>query len=95
MEEQSQTVSSGPAQDLILESRSRLTVTGVRRVLRCDEDGAAIETVKGILHLAGSGLSVVSLDLDAGEVRLAGRLDALEYTEPRTPGGLLRRLMGG
>ena len=69
MEKQSQTVSSGPAQDLILESRSRLTVTGVRRVLRCDEDGAAIETVKGILHLAGSGLSVVSLDLDAGELR--------------------------
>ena len=48
MEKQSQTVSSGPAQDLILESRSRLTVTGVRRVLRCDEDGAAIETVKGL-----------------------------------------------
>ena len=46
MEKQSQTVSSGPAQDLILESRSRLTVTGVRRVLR-DEDGAAIETVRG------------------------------------------------
>lgn len=93
MEKQSPTPAA--AQDLILESRSRLTVTGVRRVLRCDEDGAVIETVKGILHLAGSGLSVVSLDLDAGEVRLSGRLDALEYTEPRTPGGLLRRLTGG
>ena len=32
--------------DLILESRSRLTVTGVRRVIRCDPDGAALELVR-------------------------------------------------
>ena len=74
--------------DLILESRSKLTLTGVKRVLRCDADSAAIETSKGVLHLAGAELSVTSLNLESGEVRLTGRIDALEYTAERTPGGL-------
>ena len=30
--------------DLILEGRGKLTVTGVRRMLRCDPDSAAMET---------------------------------------------------
>ena len=82
----------GPPHDLILEGRARLTLTGVRRVLHCDADSAAIETSKGILKLAGAELSVTALDLEAGEAKLSGRIDALEYTEARTPGGLLRRL---
>lgn len=83
---------TAPPHDLILESRSRLTVTGVRRVVRCDPDSAAIETSRGTLNLAGAQLSVTSLDLDVGEAKLEGRIDGMEYTEDRTPGGLLRRL---
>ncbi len=79
---------------LILEDRNRLTLTGVRRVIRCDAESAAIETGRGILRLSGAQLSVISLDLDAGEVRLTGRIDAMEYTAERTPGGLLHRLLG-
>ena len=33
--------------DLILEGRNKLTVTGVRRVIRCDAEGAAMLTSKG------------------------------------------------
>ena len=83
-----------PPHDLILEGRSKLTVTGVKRVLRCDADSAAMETGQGVLHLTGAELNVTSLDLESGEVRLTGRIDALEYTAERTPGGLLRRLLG-
>lgn len=79
---------------LILEDRNRLTLTGVRRVIRCDAESAAIETGRGILRLSGAQLSVISLDLDAGEIRLTGRIDAMEYTAERTPGGLLHRLLG-
>ena len=49
--------------DLILESRTTLTVTGVQKVLHCSPESAALETGKGTLHLAGAQLSVVSLDL--------------------------------
>lgn len=83
---------SAPPHSLSMENRAQMTVTGVRRVLRCDTDSAAIETTRGTLNLAGAQLSVTSLDLDAGEVRLTGRIDALEYTAAHTPGGWLSRL---
>ena len=76
--------------DLILENREKLTVTGVRRVLQCN---AAIETARGVLQLAGAQLNVTSLDLDSGEVKLTGRIDTVEYTAARTPGGFLSRLL--
>ena len=78
--------------DLILENREKLTVTGVRRVLQCNAESAAIETARGVLQLAGAQLNVTSLDLDSGEVKLTGRIDTVEYTAARTPagGGCLR-----
>ena len=79
--------------DLILESRARLTVTGVQKVLHCNADSAAMETGKGTLHLAGAQLSVVSLDLEAGEAKLTGRFDGLEYTAARTAGSFWHRLL--
>lgn len=66
--------------DLILENREKLTVTGVRRVLQCNAESAAIETARGVLQLAGAQLNVTSLDLDSGEVKLTGRIDTVEYT---------------
>ena len=87
---------AGPAaaapHDLILEGRSRLTVTGVRRVLRCDAEGAALALAGCVLYLTGAELSVTALDLEKGEAKLAGRIDTLEYAEARSPGGFLRRL---
>ena len=79
--------------DLILENREKLTVTGVKRVLQCNAESAAIETARGVLQLAGAQLNVTSLDLDSGEVKLTGRIDTVEYTAARTPGGLLSRLL--
>ena len=77
--------------DLILENREKLTVTGVRRVLQCNAE--SIETARGVLQLAGAQLNVTSLDLDSGEVKLTGRIDTVEYTAARTPGGFLSRLL--
>lgn len=79
---------------VILEERTRLIVTGVARVLRCDDVGAALETAKGRLLLSGKGLSVSELSLESGEVRISGTIDQLEYQENRqSGGGLLQRLM--
>ena len=78
--------------DLILEDRSRLTITGVQKILHCSPESAALETGKGTLHLAGAQLSVVSLDLEAGEAKLTGRFDVLEYTHT-APGGFWHRLL--
>lgn len=93
MEKQTGRPAEAAPHNLILESRSRLTVTGVRRVIRCDPDGAVLALGDCVLNLSGGELSVTALDLERGEARLSGRIDGLEYTEARTPGGLLRRLV--
>jgi sporulation protein YabP len=78
-----------PPHDLILEGRARLTVTGVQKVLHCNADSAAIETGRGILHLTGAQLSMAALDLEAGEAKFTGRIDALEYTASAPAGSVL------
>ncbi len=92
MPEKSTTPPSAP-HDLILESRTRLTVTGVQKVLHCNAESAAIETGKGTLHLAGAQLNLTELDLESGEAKFTGRIDALEYTASAPAGGFLRRLL--
>lgn len=92
MQEKSTTQPAVP-HDLILESRTRLTVTGVQKVLHCNAESAAIETGKGTLHLAGAQLNMTELDLETGEARFTGRIDALEYTASAPSGGFLRRLL--
>ncbi|MBD9257311.1 MAG: sporulation protein [Faecalibacterium sp.] len=84
---------SAPPHDLILEGRARLTVTGVQKVLHCNADSAAIETGRGILHLSGAQLSMAALDLEAGEAKFTGRIDALEYTANAPAGSFLHRLL--
>ncbi|MBQ7859432.1 MAG: YabP/YqfC family sporulation protein [Faecalibacterium sp.] len=86
--------SAGLPHHLILEDREKLTITGVTRVLSCDEATACMDTSKGRLTLIGRQLSVCELSLEKGEVRLSGRVDQLEYAETReSAGGFFRRLV--
>ena len=81
-------------QNVILEDRSRLTVTGVRRMLSCDENGASMETARGILAVTGRELSVSALSLETGEVRFSGKIEALNYTDTNvSAGGFWKRLV--
>ena len=80
-------------QDLILEDRSRLTVTGVQRVVHCNAENAALETGRGTLNLSGAQISIAKLDLEAGEVKLTGRFDGLEYSRSAASGGFWQRLL--
>ena len=84
--------SSAVPHDLILESRARLTVTGVQKVLHCNGESAALETGKGTLRLAGAQLNMTELDLEA-EAKFTGRIDGLEYTASAPSGGFWRRLL--
>ena len=48
---------------------------------------------EGILHLSGAQISMQTLDLEAGEAKLTGRFDGLEYTAARAAGGFWHRLL--
>lgn len=78
---------------LTLESRNKLSLTGVTDVGSFDETVAVLETGRGTLIVRGRNLHVEQLNLEAGEVRLTGEVDSLAYEESRqTQGSFLQRL---
>ena len=81
---------------LVVEERSRLSVTGVEEVGRFDEDRIELSTSKGRLTILGEGLHIGKLSLDGGELHVDGRIDAIAFEDaPSSRGGLLSRLFGG
>jgi sporulation protein YabP len=79
---------------LTLQERQQLTVTGVREVMRFDENAVVLRTEKGILTAHGKDLQLKQMAPDGGLVTVAGSLTALVYEEPRAAGSWLGRLFG-
>lgn len=79
-------------QNIFLESRNRLAVTGVTDIDSFDEATVLLYTDLGALVVQGSGLHIDRIDLDSGELTLTGEVSGLVYDASRIKGGLLTRL---
>ena len=78
---------------LALRDRRQLAITGVSRVISCDESTAVLETPLGNLTIGGQELQVSELSTKNGQVQLSGKIEYLQYAENRqSSGGLLARL---
>ncbi len=81
---------------VILEDRSRLTVSGVDGVESFDESSILMTTAQGMLIIRGSGLHIEKLSLDGGDLLVEGTVDALTYEEEDSrQGSFLGRLFRG
>ena len=79
---------------VVLDGRSRLSVTGVTDVLSFDEGAVLLRTEMGILTVQGRDLRLKTLSPEGGHVSVEGNVASLVYEEPRNKGGWLSRLMG-
>lgn len=70
-------------QNLVLQNRASLSVTGVSEVCGFDENSISMVTVLGDLLVKGKTLRITRLSLDVGEVDIEGSVDHLEYTKLR------------
>lgn len=78
------------------ENRENLTVTAVTDVKSFDSENIFIVLHEGGLTVRGSGLKIVQLDLETGQVVINGTVDAFEYTEAahnRQNAGFIKRLL--
>ena len=75
---------------MVMEGRSRLTLTGAKEVLRFDDALAELATELGNLTIEGEGLKLKCLSLDTGTVVVDGKLYSLSYEEPRLRRGWRR-----
>lgn len=81
-------------QNLILESRKRLSVSGVEEVDGFDETYVSVRTSLGTLSVRGHDLRVESLSVETGELLITGEISELLYEETSVRSGWLKRLFG-
>ncbi len=80
--------------NVIMESRKKVSVSGVDDVESFDENEIVMSTAQGILIVRGRELRIEKLSLDSGDVVLEGTIDKLEYEDDvkASGGGLFSRL---
>ena len=66
---------------LILSNRSSGAIIGVVDVLSFDINEILLETAIGMLMIKGSDLHVNRLNLEKGEVDIAGKIDSMTYSD--------------
>ena len=84
------------AQNVILEGRAHLAVSGVSNVVSYDESEIVMDTVKGRLTVRGEHLHMGRLTLENGEATVDGAFTALEYDDDagEKARGFFARLFG-
>ncbi len=68
-------------QNLILENRSKLTISGVLDVFSFDDQVVILETELGLLTVKGENLRINKLSIDTSEVIVEGDIFSLNYSE--------------
>jgi len=66
-------------QNISLESRRKLSITGVKEVENFDDNTITLITDLGTLSVKGSEIKIEKLNLDSGEVSATGDFYAFEY----------------
>ena len=82
------------AQNIILENRSRLSVSGVEEVSGFDESIVQMQTELGALTVHGSNLRVETLSVDSGDLLVVGDISDLSYADVPVGRGFWARLFG-
>lgn len=81
MDERKNSINSTAMQNLILENREKLSISGVNDVLSFDDQIVILETGLGLLTVKGENLRINKLSLDSEEVIVEGEINNLCYSE--------------
>lgn len=69
----------GKGQRIVMEDRSKLSLSGVLRIQAFDPREILLETALGTLSIKGEQLGIKQLELQNGNVEIEGRVDAMIY----------------
>ena len=72
---------SNVIQNLILENRNKLSISGVKDVLSFDDQVVIMETELGLLTVKGENLKINKLSIDTSEVIIEGEINNLGYSD--------------
>ena len=94
--EDRKTLSTSLVQNIILENRGKLSISGVIDVLSFDDQVIITETELGLLTVKGENLKVNKLSIDTSEVIIEGEINSLNYSDAKNQdksrSGLLNKI---
>lgn len=73
-------INTNIVQNLVLENRNKLNISGVLDVLSFDDQIIIIETELGLLTVKGDNLRINKLSIDTSEVIVEGEIISLTYS---------------
>ena len=82
-------------QNLVLENREKLSVSGVNDVLSFDDQVVMVDTELGLLTVKGENIRINKLSLDTAEVIIEGEISSLSYSQKsieKSSGTLLSKI---
>ena len=84
----------GVIQNIILENRNKLSISGVNDVLSFDDQVVIVETELGLLTIKGENLKINKLSIDTSEVIVEGEINNLAYSEhqAKSEGGIFGKI---
>lgn len=72
--------STNTFQNIVLENREKMNVTGIVDVLSFDDQIIIIETELGLLTIKGDDLKINKLSIDTSDFIVEGRINSLIYS---------------
>ena len=91
----SMNVNANIVQNLVLENRGKLSVSGVNDVLSFDDQVVMVDTELGLLTVKGENIRINKLSLDTAEVIIEGEISGLTYSQnkqDKSSGTLLSKI---
>lgn len=80
-------------QNIQLEGRKKISITGVTEVESFDEESITLNTSLGTLNIKGDDIKIEKLNLDTGEVSATGDFFLFEYiSDEKEPKGFFPRI---
>lgn len=79
--EEKKMVNNTTFQNLVLENREKLSISGVIDVLSFDDQVVIVETELGLLTVKGENIRINKLSIDTSEVVVEGEVNNLAYSE--------------
>lgn len=80
-------------QNVIIENRKKLNISGVKDVTSFDDETVLLDTTLGKMTVKGEGLRIESFNTVTGDLIAVGKVHAVVYmSDARTSGGFLSRI---
>lgn len=78
--------------DLIVESRKKVTLTGINDVDSFDEETIIAQSCCGEITIRGSALKISRLSVESGDMVVEGEINSLSYSEARQTGSFFSKV---